>query len=260
MIDLHLHTCFSHDSAEKPSAYIERASRCGAEILGFSEHYDYDFLLEGQCLGLPDLDGYFKVEGNENIRVLHGIEVGFRCEAEDFYKNFVISRPFDYVIDSVHMLPYGACASNPFTPGDKRLEVFYHRYLEDVLNSVKADFDYQIVGHIGYASRHVNAANKKLKYCDFSDIYDIILKEIIQREKCLELNTSSVGTQGDFLPDKDVFKRYFELGGRLVSFGSDAHVCTDLLRSYEKARDFLLATGFKKLCYFERKALCFYNL
>lgn len=158
------------------------------------------------------------------------------------------------------MLPYGACASNPFTPGDKRLEVFYRRYLEDVLNSVKADFDYQIVGHIGYASRYVNAANKKLKYCDFSDIYDIILKEIIQREKCLELNTSSVGTQGDFLPDKDVFKRYFELGGRLVSFGSDAHVCTDLLRSYDKARDFLLATGFKKLCYFERKALCFYNL
>lgn len=260
MIDLHLHTSFSHDSSEDPSAYIERAMSVGAEIIGFAEHYDYDFYLDGQCLGLPDLDKYFLVSGSEKVKVLHGVEVGYRAEAQEFYKNFVRTHPFDYVINSVHMLPDGACASRPVRLDGQGVKNFYTRYLSDVYDSVCADYDFQIVGHIGYASRYVLSQDKKLRYEDFSELYDKILREIIARGKCLELNTSSAGTQGDFLPDRDIFMRYRRLGGRLVSYGSDAHRAFDLLRDWHNARDFLLSAGFNKICYFVNKKCMFYNL
>ncbi len=260
MIDLHLHTSFSHDSAELPQNYLARAQNLGAEAIGFAEHYDYDFALVGQCLGLPDLDGYFSFVGEDKLKVLHGIELGYSRGAAAFYKSFVNSYTFDYIINSVHMLPDGACSKNPVTLDEEGVRSFYRRYLCDVLESVRADYDYQIVGHIGYASRYVFGKGKKLRYKDYSDIYDLILSEIISRGKCLELNTSSFGTGGDFLPDRDVFKRYFELGGRLVSFGSDAHRAEDIFRSYRAAADFLLAAGIDRLCYYVGRELRFSKL
>ena len=105
----------------------------------------------------------------------------------------------------------------------KSKEYAYSRYLEQVRLSLDAPYPFDIVGHVGYVSRKAPYADRKIRYADYAALYDEILKTIIEKDKILEVNSSSRGAESEFLPDTDVLRRYFELGGRKVSFGSDAH-------------------------------------
>lgn len=40
------------------------------------------------------------------------------------------------------------------------------------------------------------------------------------------MNSSTKTAGSPFIPDTDILERYFELGGRMVSFASDAHDTT----------------------------------
>ena len=77
--------------------------------------------------------------------------------------------------------------------------------------------------HIGYCSRNATYPDPKLRYADFSDVIDEILRRIVRKGKILEVNTSSKTAGSPFIPDTDILARYYELGGREVSFASDAH-------------------------------------
>ncbi|MDE7373415.1 MAG: histidinol phosphate phosphatase, partial [Clostridia bacterium] len=99
----------------------------------------------------------------------------------------------------------------------------YLKYLNCVRESLFVPYRYDIVGHIGYVSRKAPYADPKLYYSEFACILDEILKIIIDKGKILEVNTSVMPKVGEFLPGADILARYYELGGRKVSFGSDAH-------------------------------------
>jgi histidinol-phosphatase (PHP family) len=160
----------------------------------------------------------------------------------------------------VHTLPNRGDSYFPQFFKGKTIRQSYLDYFNAVLESVKADLDYQIIGHIGYVSRYCKGENSKIKYADYSEIFDEILKEIIKRDKCLEINTSSGEAGSDFLPDKDVIERYLALGGKNLSFASDAHKAGDYLRKVGKVEDYLRATGVKKLCYYKAKKCVYYDI
>ena len=80
-----------------------------------------------------------------------------------------------------------------------------------------------MVAHIGYCARNAAYADPKLRYADFADIIDAILKKIIEKNKILEVNSSAKTACSPFIPDTDILQRYFDLGGRNVIFSSDAH-------------------------------------
>lgn len=256
MIDLHVHTSFSFDSKEAAESYICEAKKQGVNVIGFSDHYDYDAVLDGADITVTDLPEYTKkIERlkaeNDNFKILCGIEFGYRDFAVQHYRELIERYDFDHVINSVHTLEgRGDCFHDRFFEG-KPLKESYSDYLKAVLESVKADFDYQIIGHIGYVSRYRNGV--KLKYEDFADILDEILREIIKRDKCLEIN-SSVGSSGSkFLPDTDIILRYLQLGGRLLSYGSDAHSVERYGKMSEQTCDFLKSAGVKVLYYYEKR-------
>lgn len=256
MIDLHLHSSFSFDSEEKPEEYLKAAKAFNIPVIGFSEHYDYDAHLDGEDISLADVEGY--VNNIEKLKrefpdlnVLCGIEFGYRAEAVEKYRQLINDYPFDYVINSVHTLKgRGDCYHDAFFEG-KTLKQSYSDYFNAVLESIDADFNYQIVGHIGYVSRYRKGENAKLRYCDFSDVLDRILKRIIERDKCLEINTSSGTSECDFLPDKDIIERYLQLGGKNLSYGSDAHRASDYLRKHDKLLSYLKSVGLNSLCYYK---------
>ena len=93
------------------------------------------------------------------------------------------------------------------------------------------------MAHIGYCSRNAVYADPKIRYEDFSEILDRILYRIVEKDKILEINTSSKTAGSPFLPDTDILRRYYEMGGRKVSYASDAH---DPSRIMEK-RDIVVA-------------------
>ncbi|MDE7084987.1 MAG: histidinol-phosphatase HisJ family protein, partial [Clostridia bacterium] len=238
LIDIHLHSGFSFDSKEKTENYVVSAFNTGVPAIGFSEHYDYDALLDGADIAVADIPEYVAHINEIKTRysrpeILCGIEFGYRDVAVEKYVNLIKEYDFDYVINSVHTLAdRGDCFHDRFFEG-KTLKESYYDYLKAVLESVRAEFDYQIIGHIGYVSRYRSGSGAKIRYGDFSDIIDEILREIISRGKCLEINTSTGSSECDYLPDCDIIERYLQLGGEKLSFGSDAHRVGDYQRKSE---------------------------
>ena len=258
MIDLHLHTQFSFDSDEKPENYIRLAQSKGVPVIGFSEHYDYDAYLDGADIALADIKSYLNYvkklnDNSNNLEILFGIEFGYSQGAAKEYKNLAQIYPFDYIINSVHTLPErGDCYYDTFFNG-KTIEESYNDYFKAVLESVRADFDYQIVGHLGYVSRYRTGEGAQILYKNYAEIIDEILKEIIKRDKCLEINSSTGSSGSEFLPDYDIIKRYVQLGGSKLSFGSDAHSAEKYLNKSDKLKDFLKSIGVSTMYYYKNR-------
>jgi histidinol-phosphatase (PHP family) len=265
MIDVHIHTRHSFDSSELPQNYINAAISNGVPTIGFSEHYDYDAFLDGADITLCDLDAYVADinslrKTNTNTDILCGIEFGYTGIAVPTYKKLTQNYPFDYVINSVHTLPARGDSYFPSFFTGRTIRQSYIDYFNAVLASVKADYDFQIIGHIGYVSRYCKGENSKINYKDYAEIFDEILKEIINRGKCLEINTSSGEEGSDFLPDKDVIERYLQLGGNKLSFASDAHKSCDYLRKSQLVKSYLTSIGIKQLCYFKSRNCIYYDI
>lgn len=265
LIDVHVHSAFSFDSDEKTENYIDEAKKRNIPIIGFSEHYDYDAFLDGADVGLTDISKYTEKIGKLNEQrnspeILCGIEFGYGRAAEGQYKQLSENCNFDYIINSVHTLPGRGDSYLPAYFEGKTTRQAYGDYFNAVLQSLKAEYDYQIVGHIGYVSRYCSAQDGKIRYCDYADILDEILKEIVSRDKCLEINTSSGKAGSDFLPDKDIIERYLQLGGEKLSFGSDAHRACDYLRKSDLLSKYLKSVGIKRLFYYKNRKAVPYNI
>lgn len=260
MTDLHIHTSLSFDSSENADNYLALARANGDGFIGFSEHYDYDAFLEGEDIELCDLDALDKkiaaLNERGDVNVLKGIELGFSPSAVPHYAE-ILRRRFDYAVLSVHRpAGRGDCYYNKFYEGlDKRQA--YETYLGAVLQSVNSNLDVQIIAHIGYITRYAPYVNREMSYADYSDLLDEILKGIIRKGLCLELNTGTNGSGCDFLPYTEIAERYIALGGENFTVGSDAHRCGEYRRGFGKLKDFLLSAGIKYTCRFEDRKIIY---
>ena len=260
--DMHNHSAFSHDGKMDADAAIQRAIEKGLQFFGISEHFDYDYYpnhvryqddippkTTDPEKSFPYLRKLQK-QYEEKIEFLVGGELGF-VEDEFTYQRYQelieIYRP-DYVINSLHTHYGSEFSDENFLDKNGKLlpkDEVVKEYLGLIKKSLSVPYDYDIVGHIGYLSRYLKQEDKTMPYQDYKDEYDGILKEIVARDKILEVNTSTKTLPFGFLPREDVLKAYFSFGGRKISFGSDAH---DEVRIGEK-RDLvekaLKAIGFE---------------
>lgn len=233
LTDIHTHSTYSADGRSSLKDMVRAAQSRGLKYFGVSEHFDFDYNALGLLIdGKPaytDADGYFS-QGRAlqktltDMRLLLGCEFGFSDDkyVTSQYAEIIDKFTPDFVVNSVHTCDGYDCWFKEYFVGKDKITA-YRRYLERVKASLSAPYKYDIVAHIGYVSRNAPYASPKIDYADFSDLYDDIFKEIIARGKILEVNTSSRTAGSEFLPDVDALARYFELGGRKVSFASDAH-------------------------------------
>ena len=265
MIDIHSHTNFSPDSIELPENIVKSAIEKGCKVLGFSEHLDYDYVVDNIEVILTDVKAYYentqklKKLYKDEIKLLFGIEFGYEKKAEPYYLDVLKEYDFDYVINSVHEIDCKDCFNPAYFEGRTKQEA-YTLYLNRVLQSTDAEFDFQIIGHIGYVTRYAPYEDKALYYHEFKDILDKILDKIIQKQKVLEFNTNIKSPVTLTLPTVEIIKRYYELGGRLISYGSDCHNALRLCENYDYVKNLLKETGFKEFVYFEKKEIKFYKL
>ena len=133
------------------------------------------------------------------------------------------SRPFDFVIGSVHFV-------DGFDPYDREYWIdktereAYVGYLERILECIRIHDSFDVLGHLTYVSRSVyNPTKNLLEYRDYSEICDEIFNTLIKKDKGIEINTSGKSALGVLLPSRDFVKRFRELGGKIITVGSDAH-------------------------------------
>ena len=91
------------------------------------------------------------------------------------------------------------------------------------------------------------------------EIIDEILKVLVRKGKGMEMNTSGVDRCGDFLPYDVYFRRFKELGGQIVTVGSDAHTASRVGQYTHRACE-ILKDIFGYVCTFEDRNPIFHKL
>ncbi len=267
--DVHLHTAFSSDSEAPMESMIQKGIDLGLETLCFTDHFDPCYPENPEGLDfLLDFENYkrtlfaLKEKYRSKITVLYGIELGaqpqIQRELAYFYEQY--GQEYDFIILSTHLIngedPYDG---NYFKHmGVKRgLQV----YFETILSNLRVFPHYQTVGHLDYACRFLPKDSAPFSYEEFQEILDEILREIISQNRGLEINTS--GFRYGLVhpnPHPSILKRYRELGGEIVTIGSDAHQPEHMAWDFCKLPDFLKECGFNRYAVFQEKQPVFYDL
>ncbi|HIR22608.1 MAG TPA: histidinol-phosphatase HisJ family protein [Candidatus Scatosoma pullicola] len=264
LTDVHTHSTFSADGKSPLSDMLATAYGKGLGIYGISEHFDYDYLVNGipfyggEAATYTDPDAYFpaaralQAEYAGRMEVLVGGEFGYADNPKAWGLYAALAEKYrpDFVVNSVHSdgrYDFSDEQKRPYLREDGSLrpkKEAYGEYFALVRRSLDAPYPYDIVGHMTYCTRYAPYADKRADWASFRGEIDGILCGVIARHKILEVNSSSYGAPGDFLPDQDILRRYYALGGREVSFASDAHLTWRVAEKREKVVKALRQIGF----------------
>lgn len=250
MFDTHVHTKISTDSNMEIEEAIKAAQNQNLSLI-ITEHMDLKFPKEGLFCFDPNeyFMEYSKYRGDN---LLLGIEIGMKADCVEESRELLDKHPFDYAIGSIHLVENMDIYYSEFYEGKSKRQA-YEEYLKLMLKCVK-DYEYiDSMGHIDYISRYSKFEDKEIYYHDFSDIIDEILKTLIQKDKCIELNTRRLDDEKAAKHLIDIYKRFRELGGKNITIGSDAHNTSSLGSNFNVAKEISELCDLKIVYFKERK-------
>ncbi|MGN1159240.1 MAG: histidinol-phosphatase HisJ family protein [Lachnospiraceae bacterium] len=258
--DFHLHSSHSGDSDASMEDMILKGIDKGLTHMCFTEHMDYDFPANEDCpedTFILNPDSYlfdlikYKERYENKLAVRFGLELGLQPHL--FGKNARLIRDYDwdFVIGSSHVVN----GRDPYYPSfyeGRSEESAYREYFESVLANIKKFSNFDVYGHLDYVVRYGPNKADNYGYAKYADILDEILTTLIENEKGIELNTGAF-REGLSEPNPccDIIRRYRELGGEIITVGSDAHSPKDVAAHFDKASDILTACGFKYYTVFQ---------
>lgn len=247
IFDTHMHTDFSTDSTMKIESAISQGTKHGIGII-ITEHLDINFPREGEFVF--DIDTYFKeYEKYRSKKVKLGIEFGMRMDAVEAGRKIEREYNFDYCIGSIHMVEDFDIYQEDYYIGKSKKET-YEKYFSYMAECVKAYDFTDSLGHIDYISRYARYDDREIYFDDFSESIDGVLEAVIKSEKAMELNTRRLNSKAAAENMKRIYKRYEELGGKLITLGSDAHSADVIYSNFNTSLEILKDTKLE-LVYFE---------
>ena len=255
--DYHLHTSFSGDCDTDPYHLIEEMIRKGMTSACFTDHNDLDYPLPPDgCTFDNPIEVYIpalkeiqeKVASKFDLRI--GLEQGVQPHTVENLKNFTKKHPgLDFVICSTHYVEHDDPYYPGFFDGHDPMER-YIKYFEEMLYTVKHFTDYNVYGHLDYIFRYgpgiKHKDNFKLSAFPAADLIEEILKTIIANGKGIEINTGALYRGMDYAhPHPETLKLYKDLGGEILTFGSDSHDDIHMGYRFEEAAELAKSMGFK---------------
>lgn len=171
-----------------------------------------------------DPDTYFKeLSPCRNDRLLLGVEIGMTADTNDRNREIVRSHRFDMVIGSIHFMRGKDIYYPEFFAMFPGKEAVFSEYLDTMAEMIESYDDFDTLGHMDYIGRVAPYDDPLLYYEDYPDHIDRILKLLIDKNKCLEINTRQFDKPQAVAALKTICQRYHDLGGQYVTIGSDAH-------------------------------------
>ena len=284
LADYHIHCKYSDDSEEDLEKIIETAINKGISEICFTDHVDYGIKLDKDVfekidenakkdwikkIGRIDLNvdypNYFKEieelreKYKDKITIRQGLEFGMQVHTiKDFQKLFdKYKEKFDFVILSCHQVNDKEFWTNEFQKG-KSIDEYNAEYYEEIYRVMSRYSDYSILGHLDHIQRY----NETIYPFEKSrEIIVKILKKVIEDNKGIEVNTSSFryGLK-ELTPERDILKLYHELGGKIITIGSDAHKAENVGEHIPYIQEELKKIGFIDICTFDKMKRIFHKL
>ena len=158
---------------------------------------------------------------------------------------------FDYIIGSAHKNREDVDASEmDYVP--QKLDSIAKGYLHEVLLMVQ-DNQFDCVGHLDLIKRYASRQGRSLSLDAYREQLEEIFKVLINNGKGIEVNTSGLReSMQEFMPDFNIVKFYKELGGEIITLGSDAHKAQDVGEGIKEATNMLREAGFRYVTVYEK--------
>lgn len=265
--DYHVHSHFSDDSVYKMQDVVKDAILLGIDELCFTDHFDLNEKIEGHETveqSLIPFPRYFseieklQKKFHNKIKIKKGMEFGIQYGTIDEYKKIFDEYPFDFILLSIHRIDNKGYWNRKFQRGKTESE-YYNDYYQAMYKVVQNYHDYSVLAHLDLIRRYDN--NDGYDVMNDREMIEKILKYIIADGKGIEINTSFIRYEiGDMTPSVNILKLYLELGGRIITIGSDSHKPIHLGAYIEEIKAQLKEIGFKEYCTFDKMKPIFHEL
>lgn len=253
-LDTHLHTDLSPDSDVPIDVFAELAAERGIAEIAITDHVDFE----------PNAPAYAYTTFEQRERTVReaaerwadrGVAIRFGAELtydrawEADIREHLARHAYDFTIGSWHdriESPYSDGRVAAWTAGRSLADVVAPSFDEVVAAARSGLFD--AIGHIDVVKRYTHPYLTAADYDAAPELYEPILRALIESGTALEVNTSGYRHGvGMAYPSPAIVALYRELGGRAVTVGSDAHrahhFAWALQDGYDAARD----AGFESL-------------
>lgn len=238
---------------------VVRAIEIGLNTICFTDHMDYNFPKEYALPFVFDVKEYLqsidamKEKYSSKIKILTGIELGLKPGVEEQCQQLLANHSFDFVIGSSHLID----DMDPYYPNfwEKYSESQgLETYFKSIINNTKYFPDFDVYGHLDYIVRYLPSKVNRLSYSSYRQIIDEVLLTLIHHGKGIEVNTAGYKYGLSHAhPQEEILSRYYELGGRILTIGSDGHKPEHLAYDFDLAREMLLSLGIKQYTIFEKR-------
>jgi histidinol-phosphatase (PHP family) len=255
MYDFHVHTYFSDDCSIEMERYIAPAIAKGLKGICFTDHIDIEY---------PNSDVKFQFEYKKYINeikelkdkymgkleILTGIEFGMQPHILDTDKTFFQDKCFDYILGSIHTAGKRELYGTDFLQNGSAHQGILD-YFNDLIYCVKNFKCYNNLGHLDAISRY--ASKGSFNASKYMDYIEEALRIVIQEGKGIELNTSGkrYGLP-HFHPEPTILRLYKDLGGEVITLGSDSHNPSTLAYDFSEAVNILQSCGFRYYTIFRK--------
>ena len=291
--DCHLHTCFSGDSETPVRDQLDRAIALGMQAVCITDHHDWDAPNEKGEMGdrfLLDFPRYIpalreiREEYRGKIDMGIGVELGLQLHARQDTENVMrlYGDAFDFIIGSIHFVDHydvyypqwfamdvsesrsdeRYIHASRHIPSREEAEAVtpekeaarYRHFFEVTLKRLEAYDCFDTLGHLDFVVRYGPNRNQFYDFKTYGDIISAILELLIRKDKALEVNTGGFKYGlGHPNPCEEVLKRYRELGGRLLTVGSDAHVPGFVGYEFDRTAELLKEIGFREYALYRKR-------
>ena len=254
--DSHTHSSFSYDALDTVKDMYRQAQRLGLSYLTITDHCECnDFVLpEAPDWNFEEASyaSYQAIraqpEASGGTRLLCGVELGEPLQGPETTQR-VLSRTYDFVLGSLHNAAgypdfFGMDYSDKSQDYADELLRVYFRELREMVLWGRIDS----LSHLSYPIRYMRR-NRHL-CLDLNRYHveiDAVFEALVKAQIALEINTSGLRQElSETLPDFRLLCRYYELGGRLITIGSDAHNVKDLGAGLKEGLQSLYRAGFRE--------------
>ena len=269
LADYHVHTGFSDDSTYPLERVARDALRLNLDEVCFTEHVDYGVKPEwdhpegarfedGHPVTNCPYEAYLEELGRvrdqlgDRICLRAGLELGVQTTTLD--QNRALARRLadrlDFVICSIHQVGNLEYWNGDFQRGRSQREI-HDAYYGELLGVVESFRDYSVLGHLDLIRRYDPFGDYPFERV--RDIVAEILRRVVADGKGIEVNTSGIRYGlGDFQPRREILELYRDLGGTVVTVGSDSHAPEHLGSYLRLAYRKLAELGFEGVCTYEK--------
>ena len=261
MFDFHMHSTVSCDGHDAPEKMVAAARKMGLKEICFTDHVDDDPRRDSPDLQYT-LAEYEAAYGNltdDQVKLRFGMEFGLLDNNQALAAQRINERNYDFIIGSVHYADNIDIYFPAFWEGRTVLDA-EQSYMQFTLDCVTAHTEFDVLGHLTYPSKaKVHPTHIPIDLNTHKEIIAEIFKVLIAKGKGIEINTSGVDRCNAYLPSPDYLRLFKDLGGNIVTVGSDAHT-VGRVGQYCREACQIVQDIFGHVCTFENRQPIFHKL